>query len=698
MTGSGAEQRWANPLAAGPLVDRSDVQRAVRDLYAPLIAHASPGGAQIHLGSFGAVFESRVAGLEGFARPLYGIVPLTVGGGRFDHWDRIRSGLVAGTDPTNPDFWGPVVADVDQRMVEQAAIGLALAFCPEEVWEPLGPTERRHLVDWLHGIDEFEPAPNNWQFFRVLVSLGLERVGAPVDTERLQTSLDRLDTYRRGDGWYVDGAMGTVDYYVPFALHTYGLMYAAANDAGLGDDRRAEEYRQRAAAFASDFVHWFAVDGASIAMGRSLTYRFAMSSFWGAMAWADVESPVGWGLAKGLSMRHLRWWADQAISDRDGVLSVGFAYDNRKLCEGYNSAGSPYWCMKAFGGLAAPADHPFWSADEAPLEPLDQPVTLADAGWVVTRNDEHAVALVAAAAPLGPFPEEAAAKYHKFAYSSAFGLSGDAPDTRGSAHTDSMLALTDADGTRRVRASNVAVGVEGSMAWSTWTPWPDVRVDSVCWAVDGAWHGRAHRVRSGRNLTSAESGFCVGYEPVGSAIDRGSIHRADASCTIATPFGASTIVDGAAPAAAAGAPVAADVSPAAAPAGAAPAAADVPPAPAAAAAPAGADVPPAPAVAAAPSPATASERAAAEGDGASGRADRTARTPAGRQQAVNAGLMHPHSAVPMLFGTHPAGEFDLVCLVHGSPLGHPPGPVPPVPAAALDLLDTVSARALPVTS
>ncbi len=384
---------WANPLARGPLANRDDVQRAVRDLYEPLRRHTSDGGAQVQLGSFGAVFEARVAGLEGFARPLYGIVPLTVGGGSFEQWDRIARGLVAGTDPASPDYWGPVVADVDQRMVEQAAIGLALAFCPEKVWEPLSAAERDRLVEWLSGIYRFEPAPNNWHFFRILVSLGLERVGAEIDVERLAHSLDSIDTYRTSDAWYVDGAMGTVDYYVPFALHTYGLMYAAANDLGLGDDTRAEAYRERSAAFAQDFQHWFAADGASIAMGRSLTYRFAMSSFWGAMAWANVESSVPWGLAKGLSMRHLRWWADKAVSDRDGVLSVGFAYDNRKLCEGYNSAGSPYWAMKAFGGLAAPADHPFWASDEEPLAPLPEPVTIEAARWVVTRNDEHAVAL-----------------------------------------------------------------------------------------------------------------------------------------------------------------------------------------------------------------------------------------------------------------------------------------------------------------
>src|SRR5262249_4077411 len=155
--------------------------------------------------------------------------------------------------------------------------GLALAFCPERAWEPLDAKARRHLVAWLLGIFEHEPAKTNWQFFRVLVALGLERVGAGFPRDALEASHERIERYRRGAHWYRDGERGQVDYYVAFAFHTYGLYYAAANAIGLGDARRAEAYRERAAGFAHDFRHWFGPDGAAVPMGRSLTYRFAMA-------------------------------------------------------------------------------------------------------------------------------------------------------------------------------------------------------------------------------------------------------------------------------------------------------------------------------------------------------------------------------------------------------------------------------------
>jgi hypothetical protein len=224
------------------------------------------------------------------------------------------------------------------------------------------------------------------------------------------------------------------------------------------------------------------------------------------------------------------------------VLSVGFTYNNRRLSETYNSAGSPYWAMKAFGALAAPEDHAFWQADELPLEPLSAPVTIVDSGQVITRGADHAVLLPGREAMALDFPEQAAAKYRKFAYSSVFGFSGDVGDMTGSVHTDSMLALTDAEGNRRVRLGIDAAGVEDAMSWSTWRPWPDVRVDTVCWALDSSWHGRLHRVRTARELTGLDSGFALGLATPVDLLGEG-IESGGDRAVLRTSHGCSAIID-----------------------------------------------------------------------------------------------------------------------------------------------------------
>jgi hypothetical protein len=606
----------ANPMAGNPLVTKADVQRAVVDLVEPIVAHLSPGGARARLGSYGAHFAPRVAELEGYARPLWGIVPLVAGGGTFDHWDRWVDGLAHGTDPDSSEYWGACVEDVDQRMVEMAAIGFALAFVPDRLWDPLTGGQRDHVVEWLRGIERREPARNNWQFFRLLVQMGLQRVGVELDRDAQTQSVDLLDSFAIDDGWYTDGTGGNIDWYVPFAFHTYGLVLAAS---GLGDRGAAGRYVERARAFAPQIRHWFAADGGALPFGRSLTYRMAQGSIWGALALADVDA-LDWAETRGLSLRHLRWWSARPISDRDGVVSVGYGYDNRRMAESYNSPGSPYWCMKAFTMLAAPDDHPFWTAAEA-SPPAPTTVSLRTAGMVLGHDDGQVVGLFAQP-PGWSFVEQADAKYQKFAYSSRFGFSGDFT-MYGLGATDSMLAVTDpSTGVRKVREGVLLSEIDDDVAMTRWSPMPGVRIDTVL-AGGAPWHVRAHRIDTDRELVLTETGFALAWEPEGfapPALDEAE--RGVASFT--TAAGTSTVVDRPQPGA-----------------------------------------PPRLAELSALSP--------------------------------NANVMHPHTVVPVLTVTVPAGCHRLACAVGAS---HETGRVAPelgpaVDAELLDRLEAFAAREAP---
>ncbi|MFP3986368.1 DUF2264 domain-containing protein [Streptomyces sp. E11-3] len=494
-----------NPLAQLPLESRSDLQEAVRALCAPLARRTSPAGARVRAGHTAAHFGDAPAELEGFARPLWGLVPLAAGGGDFDGWERYREGLVAGTDPGHPEYWGAMTG-FDQRMVESAAVGLALALVPEHVWDPLPPKARRALADWLFEINRHDICDNNWLFFRVLVNLGLARVGERHDHQATHQALDRLESFHIGQGWYADGPARPSDYYVPWALHFYGLVYAKL--AGDQDRARAQRFRERAAEFAGDFLHWFAADGSALPYGRSLTYRFAQGAFWGALAFADVDA-VPPGVGKGLLMRHLRWWAARPIFQPDGTLSIGYGYPNLSMAEGYNSPGSPYWALKAFLPLALADEHPFWAAKEEPLPRLPEVHPLPHAQMTMLRDPagSHVVALTNGQPAEGH--RHSAEKYAKFAYSTTFGFSVPVGG-QGLAHAapDSMLALSD-DGTHfRVREEAVLAEREGEVLHSRWEPWPGVEIDT--WLLPHTpWHIRIHRLRTDRTLASAEGGFAV---------------------------------------------------------------------------------------------------------------------------------------------------------------------------------------------
>jgi len=503
-----------NPLTNNPLRTRADMQDAVRDLVAPLLPHFSAGGARVPLGDTGATFDNTAAQLEGFARPLWGLAPLAAGGGDFAHWDLYRRGFANGSNPHHGEYWG-CPRPRDQRLVEMAAFGLALAIAPQQVWEPLAPSEQETLAKWLYSINEVEIVENNWLFFRVLVNLGLAHVDAPHDFTAMHTALDRLESYYLGNGWYHDGPGRPSDYYIPFAFHFYGLIYARLA-TGI-DPRRCERFRQRGGEFARDFIHWFAADGSALAYGRSLTYRFAQGGFWGALAYADVDA-LPWGMVKGLTMRHLRWWAQQSIFSGDGLLTIGYAYPNLNMSEQYNSPGSPYWAMKYFLPLALEESHPFWQAEEAELPQLPALHKQPPTGMLLQRHDggRHVIALCAGQKGEG-WMRHGGEKYAKFAYSTAFGFSVPLSQRQlERCAADSMLALSDDGEHYRVREMPLETRVEEEYVWSRWSPMPEVEVET--WILPaGAWHLRLHHLTTRRTIWSAEAGFALdrtGDDPV----------------------------------------------------------------------------------------------------------------------------------------------------------------------------------------
>ncbi|MCA1404206.1 DUF2264 domain-containing protein [Ensifer sp. IC3342] len=490
----------ANPLGSNPLATRSDMQRALTDLFNPLLPYFSEGSARVRLDAAAAHFDRAAADLEGFARPLWGLAPFGAGGGHFAHWDRYADGIASGTDPNHPEYWGAVNGR-DQRMVELAALGFALALVPEKLWDPLTSRAKDNLVAYLTHARQFDYADNNWKFFRIFVDVALDRLGIEYGRSLTKQYLTELEGFYIADGWYRDGNVRRIDHYIPFAMHFYGLIYSR-----LVDDDYARRYRERALAFAQDFRHWFGQDGATLPFGRSLTYRFACAGFWSALAFADLEA-LPWGEIKGLCLRHLRWWADKPMTHRDGVLSIGYGYPNLLMSENYNSAGSPYWAFKAFLPLAIGEDHPFWTSTETPAAPLEETVPLRHPGMVMMPCKGDVVAL--SSGQENRQMRFGSEKYAKFAYSTRYGFSVESDERAfaGGAF-DSMLAFS-GDGIHyRVREANEVARLAGDVLYSKWSPWPDVVVET--WLLPSApWHVRVHRVTTPRELETAEGGFAI---------------------------------------------------------------------------------------------------------------------------------------------------------------------------------------------
>lgn len=497
-----------NPFYGNPLKSKSDLQDAVLALYEPLVPWFSEGGARLRLSVGSAHYDDVAAEMEAFVRPLWGIVPLVAGGFDFEAAKRYAAGLARGMDINDDEYWG-TPGPFDQRLVEMAGIGLALLLAPSAFWEVMTEPARDKAERWLLQINTLEVPDNNWLFFRVLVNLGLRNVGRSWSEDAVRDALERIETFYLGDGYYRDGVWGHRDYYLPMALHFYGLV--VAKSAGDIFPEYAGRYRERARLFAQDFQHWFADDGAAVPFGRSLTYRFAEGAFWAACAFAD-EEVLPWGRIKGLLLRHLRWWSEMPIADRDGVLTIGYTYPNLLMSESYNAPGSSYWALKSFLVLALDEDHPFWRAEEEAPESLPGGRVFAPkAGFAMRRAPGDAVVLTGGQD--GREHRAHDAKYARFAYSSAFGFSVKSdvtfPDHPDRSAVDNGMMISRDGRNFMPRAGITEEGADSDMVWGVWMPDDRLRVETWLDFAGEGWHVRLHRIVTDDKLFVAESGFSV---------------------------------------------------------------------------------------------------------------------------------------------------------------------------------------------
>lgn len=488
------------------LESKQDFQNLMLSFLNPLKKYYSKDKAGLCLGGAGTTYKRSTINMEGFSRPLWALSAFWAGRGEDDNFESIyQQGVVAGTNPKSDEYWGKC-NDYDQLLVEMAAIACTLALAPEKIYTPLAKDEQKNLIKWLNQINEKEIPNCNWHFFRVLVNVAFIKLGVAHDEEKLSHSLAQIESYYIGDGWYMDGASEQKDYYISFAMHFYGLLYAVIMEKE--DAKRAKVFKERATIFAKDFIYWFDEKGAALPFGRSLTYRFAQSSFWSACVFAEIE-PFSIGVMKGLITRNLNWWLDTDMFDRENILTVGYAYQNLMMSERYNGAGSPYWGMKTFLFLALDDEHPFWKAKAEPLPKLEEvyPIKLAD--MLMHHRGEDTTAYTPGKCELyghGHLIE----KYSKFAYStkyafciakSQFVIEESAPDC--------MLAFViDGDEYVYVRKKSEDFEIKDDCVISKWSPIKGIEVETTIIPTETG-HIRKHKIKSEVACTAYDCGYSV---------------------------------------------------------------------------------------------------------------------------------------------------------------------------------------------
>ncbi|WP_110587898.1 DUF2264 domain-containing protein [Microbacterium suaedae] len=360
------------------------------------IRYTSPGGARIAYPGAPGGNGPDVDGLEGFARTFMTAAFRIAGDpvGTSELADRFARGIASGVDSDSSERW-PRLEDVGQAKVEAAALALGLHIARDQVWARLDDRARGNVVDYLSGFIGGAYPPSNWAWFRIVVEQFLANVGAEYSASDIDEDFALLDGFEREHGWSSDGSSRAYDHYSGWALRLYPIIWADM----VGDDpawaARATRYRTALDDYLDDSLHLIGADGAPLAQGRSLVYRFATAG----PAWAAAFSGASRhdpGLLRRAAIGQVAHFVRQGAPDANGLLTLGWHGAWRDLAQVYSGPGSPHWAAKGLLGIALPPEHPVWTAKERPLPADRGPFVRAISapGWVASGSADGIVRVV----------------------------------------------------------------------------------------------------------------------------------------------------------------------------------------------------------------------------------------------------------------------------------------------------------------
>lgn len=331
---------------------------------------------------------AQVDRLEGFSRimPLFGawcfsgrsaVVHLP-GGERLSLPDEFRRGLVAGTDPQSPVYWGEMPGESNQRIVEAADIALALWLFRDAVWASMASGERENVIRWLSLVEAHPGLDNNWHLFYVLIDRVLTTLGSPDKIRSARGRFDRIKSFHLGDGWFKDGPDGKVDFYSAWGFH-YAMAWIDRIDPAW--DPEFIHCCQRL--FLPGYKHLIGPQGFPV-LGRSVCYRMAAPAplVFGHQNHPDLVSP---GEARRALDALWRYFIRHGAARR-GVATQGYFGADPRVLDPYSGPASSLWSLRALiAALALPQDAPFWQseAELLPVERGDFEIFLTGPGWRV---------------------------------------------------------------------------------------------------------------------------------------------------------------------------------------------------------------------------------------------------------------------------------------------------------------------------
>jgi hypothetical protein len=352
--------------------------------------------------------------------------------GTVDLNETFKRGVLSGTDPASPGYWGKIPYFDDQRIVEASDVALSLWLFRDTVWKEFTPAEKAQVSAWLYQVNGKHVPDNNWHVFITFINVVLDKLGCPWDRSLALQNYERVKQFYRGDGWFSDGPDNTFDYYNAWGIH-YQLYWLQQVDAQWDPNFITTARRQ----FVATYQYLVSTSGVPI-LGRSVCYRMAAAAplvFGSGPASGDIPAQVG---RRALDVTWQHFIQRGAI--RGGNVTQGYCGADPRILDNYSGPASCLWALRSlvvayYKGLGSM----FWQgpAGKLPIETGDFSFSIKPTQWRVSGTSESGTVEIDVPGGIGgirlqpygwwrkvasailwrPFrPNNTAAKYHSARY------------------------------------------------------------------------------------------------------------------------------------------------------------------------------------------------------------------------------------------------------------------------------------------
>ncbi len=332
----------------------------------------------------------------------------------------LRAIITRAADPADPlklRGGGP-------RFMIGPEVAFAILVNPRLFWEPFTREQQQRILDALEVLERTTTSDNNHHLFHMIPVPVLEQHGRPTRRAHHTTMLERIATWHRGEGWFIDGPANNsaFDGYTFWGFHLYLNALAHFDDAWR--IRFRETLAPVTARFLEGAPHFFGCDGGPIPWGRSLVVRWGLL---GSFGWAQLNgaNPLAPGLTRRICSGVLKYFWEHGALHENGVLETGYRGANAVAAENYVGDGTGYFSAIGLSALLIPETDPFWNDVEQPM-PADETggrLVLPGAGMVVrVRASDGESRLFPVSQPARMNSRwQTGTKYHQHAYSRFLG-------------------------------------------------------------------------------------------------------------------------------------------------------------------------------------------------------------------------------------------------------------------------------------